>query len=267
MSIENYDIQIKRTFLSFAQNLFADDPKYTWLPQLNLTKVLIVDKYALNLKVLESKRSIVLSRGAYGWSQRGLGQLYVASQIEKDTKSYLDTIRGSITYNCIAQNGLIAEHMAHKLFSGLAAFKDQFRKNGIRQLSNINIGEETVLKSDSNVELVTVPVHVQFETDKEFRIGEDYYSIYLEDANGLRYYQGTDFSIERDGTIEFYEAVTSGLSLTATYINSITLAETVESLTAPTNGVNTSFTTINPVYGEYPFFSGIETTVSGVTVW
>lgn len=266
MSIHNYDLDIKRTFLSFAQHLFAEDPKYTWTATPSETKVLIVDKYAINLNVLEKKRSIVLSRGTHGWSYRAIGQLKDAYMVEPDRKTYTDLIRGSVVYNCIAQNGLIAEHLAHKLFAGLAAFKDQFRKQGIHSLQNISIGEETILKSDSSIELTTVPIFVQFETQKEFRIGYDHYTFYLEDQDSARYYQGSDFKIDNAG-ITFYEAPLTGTTFTATYVNGITLEEVVEPLIGTVNGTNTSFAVSYPIYGEYPIWSGIETTYSGITAW
>jgi len=265
--MENYDITIKRTFLSFAQKLFEQDPKYTWNIDPTVTEVHIVDKYAINLKVLEKKRSIVLTRGAYSFSMRGTGQHLESSTSFPDIRRYTDTIRGTVTYNCLSQNGLVAEHMAHKLFVSMAGYKEQFRKNGINNILSLSIGEESVLKSDSNIELTTVPVHVQFETQKEFRLGEDFYSIYLDDADDLRYYQNTDFEVTPVGGIEFYDAPPTGYVMTATYVDGITLDSRVETLTGDIDGINKDFTLQHTIYGEYPIGDEYSVTVSGLTTW
>ena len=64
--MSDYNLDIKRTFLSFAQSLFAEHPKYTWDADQSVSKILIMDKYVINAKTIEAKRSIVLSRGSYG---------------------------------------------------------------------------------------------------------------------------------------------------------------------------------------------------------
>jgi hypothetical protein len=268
--MQNYNLDIKRTFLSFAQALFQQHPKYTWDSDLAKTKVLIVDKYVINLKVLEKKRSIVLSRGTYGWRYTSLGQRgqrvghSLADEV-MGTGVYADLLRGSVTFNCIAQNGLVAEDMAHILFSNLTGHRDQFSQHGIHQITNISIGEETLLKTDSSVELTAVPIYVRFEMAKSLSQGYDFFTIYLEDANGVRYYQGTDFYIDAAGGINFYSPPAAGTTFTAIYTDAITLNEISEPLIGTVDGTNTSFTVSYPIYTESPLFSGIlGLTISGI---
>lgn len=268
--MDNYNLDIKRTFLSFAQALFARHSKYTWNVEPKLTKVLILDKHVINLEVLEAKRSIVLSRGTYGWRHTSLGQLGDNSKrtigdMEVHGSNYMDLLRGSITFNCIAQNGLIAEDMAHILFSNLTGQKAQFKANGIHQITSMTIGEETLLKTDSSIELTAIPVYVQFETSKSLGFGySDHSTFYLRDANGQLYHEGIEYYVaNRD--IFFYEPPAVGTVFTAVYTHGVTLQTITEQIIGSVDGANTQFTVSYPPYTTYTVFSGIETTVSGLS--
>jgi len=269
--MENYNLDIKRTFLSFAQALFAEHSKYTWNVDPTVSKVLIVDKHVMNLKVLESKRSIVVSRGSYGWRHTSLGQLgdnsnRTIADMELNGTNYMDLLRGSITFNCIAQNGLVAEDMAHILFANLTGQKKQFRSNGINQITSITIGEETLLKTDSSIELTAVPIYVQFETSRVIGEGYSSYSTFhLEDSLGRIHNEGSLYRLTSAG-VEFYQAPREGISYTAIYTHGITLGTISESLIGTVNGINKTFTVSYPVYSTYTMFSGIQTTISGL-VW
>jgi len=262
--MNNYSLDIKHTFLSFAQAFFAEHPKYSWDADISKTKVLIVDKYAVALKIIEAKRSIVLSRGPYGWGQTSLGQHGdVSGETVADsymgTKYYSDLIRGSVTFNCIAQNGIVAEDLAHLLFTAFTAHKDQIRKNGMIKLNNMNIGEESVLKEDSSVELVAIPLHIQFETQKSLSSAFDYYEeLLVTDQAGTTYYQGSDFTTPSN-TVEFKVAPEVGTILTISYINAITLETVTEELLGDVDGSNKVFTYTYPAYTEYPLFENFET--------
>lgn len=264
----NYNLEIKHTFLTFAQALFAQHSKYTWDVDPTKTKVLIVDKYALDLKVIEKKRSIVLSRGSYGYSNLTFNYLAGGEHETLMDRTligdhYTDMIRGSVTYSCLAQNGMVAEELAHLLFVNLAGRRDQFKKNGISKLTNINIGEETVLKSDSNVSLASVPIYVQFDTQKSLSTGFDFYDFYITDATGAKYYQGADYSIDISDNITFFTAPIVDTVLTAHYTHNITLATIEELLIGTVDGSNTIFTVSHPIYTQYDVFEDKQITVSG----
>ncbi len=259
----DFNLDIKYTFLNFAQRYFAQHPRYTWQEDVSKTKILIVDKYAIKLKVLEKARSIVLSRGAYGWEYTSIGQLMDTSFIEENREQYSDLLRGSITFNCLAQNGIVAETIAHILFTALTGFKSQFRANGIHKILNVTLGEETILKSDSSSELSAIPINVQFSTQKHIRSGFDYYTFYLVDVYNKRYYQGVDYRLTNNNTVEFFKAPLEGTVYTAFYTNAITLESTQETLIGEVDGVNTTFSVSSGVYGEYPIWSGLELTTSG----
>lgn len=263
MPLNDYNLEIKRVFLSFAQQLFEQDPKYTWNVDPSQTKINIFDKYAVDLKIIESKRSIVLSRGVYGWQYTSIGQLKEAPPMTPDRKVYSDLISGSITFNCIARQGIVAEHLAHKLFVALTAYKDQFRKNGIHRISNVTLGEENILKSDSNIEVTAIPVYVQFQTQKDVRTGTSFYTIYLEDFDGHRYFQGSDFIIKSINSIEFTENVPKDLTFTAYYAHAVTLAEHEETFTTVEG--QREYSLSYPIYGDYPFLGAYEFTVSGIS--
>jgi hypothetical protein len=180
-------------------------------------------------------------------------------------KRYTDLIRGSITFNCIAQNGLVAEDMAHILFANLTGCRDQFRKNGIYQINNINIGEETLLKTDSSIEVIAVPIYVQFETQKSLGVGVDVYdSLKIIDQSGKVYFQGADYLIN-SGKILFHDAPQIGTTLTIEYKHAITLETISEPLIGDIDGVNKEFTYTYLAYTDYPVLTDTFVTVSGIT--
>jgi hypothetical protein len=106
-------------------------------------------------------------------------------------------------------------------------------------------------------------VNVQFSTQKHIRSGFDYYTFYLVDACNKRYYQGVDYRLENNNTIEFNKAPAIGEVYTAFYTDALTLDARQEILTGDIDGVNTTFSVVNGVYGEYPIWSGLTLTVSG----
>jgi len=182
---------------------------------------------------------------------------------KQNQKIYTDLLRGTITFNCLAKEGIVAENLAHILFAGLTGHRDQFRKNGIHQLMNINIGEESILKSDSGIELTAIPVYIQFETQKQISTGFDFYSFHLKNSSEYKYHQGTDFEILPNGTIRFFLAPVTGTIITAYYINSVTLNDVEEVLIGTIDGSNKDFTVSYGIYGEYPIWAKLESTITG----
>ena len=178
-------------------------------------------------------------------------------------KRYTDLLNGSVTFNCLAKNGLVAENIAHTLFAGITGYKDQFKKNGINTITNIQIGEENILKSDSSIELTAIPIYIQFTTQKSLSTGIDYNTIDITDAEGKAYYQGSDYRVEENRVIWQY-TVDIGTIFTVTYTRALTLEETTETITIDdTNreGFELLYIPYSPYYG----FSGVNITASGVS--
>jgi len=267
--MNNFNLDIKKVFLTFAQALFAEHSEYTWNKDIVETKVLIVDSHVLHLKAIEKKKSIVLSRGSYGWQHTTLGQV---GEISDQTMAqrmvgitpYTDLLSGSVVFNCLCQNGLVAEDMAHTLFTSLSGFKKQLLKNGVHKITDIAMGEETLLKTDSSIELYAVPISIRFLMQKSITNAPTNFDPFVvTDQNAVIYIEGSDFTVTTDGIV-FNTAPITGTTLSITYKNALTLEEVTEDLTGTVDGENTTFTYSEPAYYYYPLLSGIETTFSGI---
>jgi len=261
----NYSLYTKRVFLSFAQELFALHSKYTWRRDVNTTSIFIADKYALDTKFLEKKPAIILERGGMRWERSSIAQrmdLHLTNMQE----DYSDLIRGTVRYNCLAKNGLVAEEIALALLNAVTGFKKQFRKNGIHQILDISVGEETLLKADADIELSVVPVIIVYTTQKKLTSSIDFYSIYVTLTTGdttAILLENIDYTV-RQSTITFTKAPVAGSTVQAIYVDAGTLNEITESPTPATDGITTEFTLSGAVYGYGPLVETFEIISSGV---
>lgn len=262
--LNNFNIEIKRIFISFAQQLFAQNRRHTWSSDQAETDILIADKNAVNTEIIEHNPSIIISRGPYGWSETSMGQMEEIDLMDMNNVRYSDVLRGSIRYSCIARNGLVAEELGDILFGSLVGYKRSFKQKGVHSLRNINISEEQTLKTDSDIELTSVDVNVQFEMKRDISAGTDYHSIYLVDQDNYKYYQNTDFYINTYGQIVFYNEPEDYLEIQAIYINSLTLDEEEEPIKLVSEDYPTKYYVNNGIYGA-PVWSGFDIIVSGVS--
>ena len=72
-----------------------------------------------------------------------------------------------------------AEELAVIMLQAITGYKKQIRAHGIHLIHDISVGEETLLKHDSDIELAVVPVVLFYTTQKELSSSTDFYSIYV----------------------------------------------------------------------------------------
>ena len=261
----NYSLIIKRLFLSFAQALFAGHTKYTWKPNIHDTNIFIADKYSLNQEILEKKPSIILERGGMRWLYSSMAQrsnINIASR----QRDYTDLIKGSIRFSCLAKNGLVAEEIALALLNALTGYKVELKKKGIHQVIDITVGEETLLKSDSTIELTVVPVIIVYTTQKKLSYSIDFYSIYVTqtiDNTVIILIENIDYTV-RQNVITFTEAPPANAVLNAIYISALTLEELSEEPTPACDGVTTTFYLTDSVYGYGAIVETMKITLTGM---
>ena len=268
-----YAVDIKRVFLSYLQNFFTHHKTLTWNPNPALSNIIIIDKNTVNLAHAESRPTIIVSRGTFGWSYTSMNRRLHTSFLTTDkrvagvpgekTKVFTDLLSGHLTMNCLSRNGIFAETLANHVFQALTIGTEHLRQDGgIHSIDSLSMGEEQVLKSDSSIELTLVPIQLSYTAQHWLRTGDQYYNITLKDNNGLYYYQGTDFDIGEDlMTLTFWDAPTNGLSFEATYVaydvnNGSQWDVTDEPITGSVNGTNKVFTVANTIYGS-PLFQSI----------
>ena len=216
-------IDVKHIVLSFLQTYFENkSTTHPWSSTYAQTKIIIADKFAVDLKSIEKKPAIILSRGQARWTKLVMDQRATTDIVGKD-KTYTDLVRMSLTLNIIGKNGIVLEDIASTLFNIFVGHKDILKAAGIDTIDAIEIGQEQVIQSDSEINLVRVPVSMVVTiaktlasyTDSTFatilvsgtttqvREGEDYHivgqSVIMEDADdqdnfSITYLDNTDYT-------------------------------------------------------------------------
>jgi len=261
-----YSLRIKHVFLSFAQSLFAEHPKYPWTLNPSTNKIIIADAYSVDQATIENFPSIVVKRGALGLQEIVIDQLYDRDLATPD-KEYWDILKGSVSYRVVAKNGLVAEHLADYLHSYLIAFKTQFRKNGIQNIRRIVLGEEQIIRSQNEIEMTAIPIDIQFDVTTSLGYSTNPYDLELtpaviksgsglvdDDSTGL-FLHSADYTVS--GNYIIFDQAPSGTSLNAKYVGAITLDEYDETPVGLVDGANTIFELTEVPYAFWPVVSGI----------
>jgi hypothetical protein len=276
----NVNLWIKHTFLSFAQGFFSLDDRFTWVLDPRQTKIIIADKFAVDLGVIEKRPAIILSRGGFGWTDSIRGQdgvnsvlsnkrvetLFPSPSGDRDGEFiFTDFLRGSITYNVLSKNGIEAEEIANRLFIALSGYKKSLRKYGIHKTSNISIGDERIVKTTSEIEAMGITVSLGFMAQRSLSAALKLNNIEIVQqipkvtTTGtvpfdIKLTENIDYRVINNGTqIQFVNPpAVDTISLTATFVDAITLNTVVSSLVGDIDGVNRVFTLSGgTVHGYY----------------
>lgn len=268
LSCGNFSLDIKRVFLSFAQAYFArDESEFPWEQNFVQSRIIIADKYDIDLEVVEKKPAILLSRGAFSWANLTMGQKadpYFAKKLNPllGVQRYSDLLTGQVTYNCIAKNGIVAERIANSIFIALTGFKQELRANGVHKIFRIDYGNEQPLKVNSDIDLTVVPVTVGFQTQKYIDSTKRWSQIDMYIDEEVNNYD-SDFFLISGNHIRFYAPPANGTTLEAVYTEAVTLNDITVTPTGDVNGVNQDFWIPSYVHG-YPLSADI--IVSGYAV-
>lgn len=259
----NLTLDIKYIFTSFLQKFFENQTRYKWSSNIQQTKIIIADKNAIDIGVVERRPSIIVSRGNLGWAYatraqgsmghnpKGapitLGELH---QTSEEDSTQTDLVRGSITINCLAKYGLQAEELANLCFFAISGNKNRFYKRGLHSITGLSLGEENILRSNSDIELTAVPVSLQYSLVKDvfssFRTFDVVLHYIPPEEWGWpeqEWYEGSHFSIGIDGrSITTFEPPTAGADLLVTYVEAITgIQQERQDLVGELNGTNSLF--------------------------
>lgn len=294
----NVNLWIKHTFLSFAQAYFSLDDRFTWNINPQLTKIIIADKFAIDLGVVDKKPSIILSRGIYGWTDtiRGQnGQNSVLADKKVDLLSpapsadrnldfvFTDLIRGSVTYNIISKNGIEAEDIANRLFLALSGYKKELQVYGIHKTMGLAVGDERIVRATSEIEAVGITVSLGFLAQRTVEKAGKLNNVEIkkivpkETTTGLvpveiDLYENIDYKVVNNGTtVEFvYPPSLDTISLNVSFVNALDLSIISGILIGTVDGENNTF--IIPsgtVYGYYTLNGDIivsgMSTISGLS--
>jgi hypothetical protein len=281
----NAILDVKHTFISFAQKYFENHSRFTWTSDLRTTKLIVADKNTIELEVLDRKPGIILSRGTTQWAmvagQKGIGDTHkgfmYADGLEKlegpftevgvSRKEYKDLIEGTVTFNCISQNGVQAEEIANELFITLTAYKTEIYKHGIHRIHGISLGEESIIRSNADVELAVVPVTLRYSAQRTITTSLHTYNLSVVFNEDTTVFEGIHYRVEPAESgitydaLEFRDAPITGTEIVATYADLVTLDEVVDDLTSQVDGTNTTFELSARPYGYYKIVRDFEVTM------
>jgi len=191
-------------------------------------------------------------------------------------KKFSDIVYGTIVYNVLSQTEYITERLADYLFTKLTGYRDQFRKNGINNIISISMGDTVILKNNTNVEFVNVPISINYAMQRNVDYIHDTFSnMYItssllstsgadtaELGTGITgtfdkgyYTQGIDYTIS--GSNITFITIPSGVELNIVYTGNITYTSYSETIVVPENNPLFNYGLLEPVDYIYPLYSGI----------
>lgn len=149
---------ILQEFFSVEKNVGQD---YLFNRNMAESKVLIADKYTINLEEVEKRPAIVVMRGPQSWGRRGLDQ-FLQWEGPNTGRRHTDLVQGTFNITCMSRQGLEAETLAHCVFGFFSFFKGPIREaiQGVHDIQGVILGEELVARSDSDIDVSVVPVTV-----------------------------------------------------------------------------------------------------------
>jgi hypothetical protein len=154
----------KDAILGVLQEFFSIEKnagEFLWHADIKQSKILIADKYTINLEDVEKKPSIVVIRGAQSWGRRGIDQLQGWEGPNTGSR-HTDIVLGTFNCTCMSANGLEAESLADTVFAFFSFFRKALREkvHALQDLQGVSLGEELVAVTDSKHDVSVVPVTV-----------------------------------------------------------------------------------------------------------
>lgn len=160
----------------------------------DVSDIIIGDKHQSYAKAIHKKPRIIIDRGSIQWDNisfnKTLGSGSRAVPVYQDgiqvgystaplfggrpglfgsgasvpgSNVMVDTISGTFTILCYAEEGLMAERIASFVFLAIRTHRDKLRQMGFFEIDSSGVGREAPEFGTSNYRLVGVPVLVKFK--------------------------------------------------------------------------------------------------------
>ena len=154
----------KDAVLSLLQEFFSKEKnagEFLFNRDPSLSRILIADKYTINLEDGEKTPASVVMRGAQAWGRRGIDG-FLGWEGKNVGERRTDLVQGAFNCTCMSRQGLEAENLAHVVFAFFTYFKSVLRDSvkGLHDIQGVVLGEELIAKSDSDVDVSVVPVQL-----------------------------------------------------------------------------------------------------------
>lgn len=171
---------MENSILSFYQALFSTFPKgvspsvfhYDDSPE--LTEIEIEGRNTDNLKNVNKRPKIVVSRGPVAWEGRGRGggNFVGSKNLSREIQTFADIDAGTIGVSCFSQEGLEADRIATICYNSVKMFRTVLQTAGFLSIHAAQVGQRGLIKSDAKTGLFVVPVVIQTEITKNWRISQ-----------------------------------------------------------------------------------------------
>lgn len=174
MEDSNYNATdgIKKLFLNFLQEFYAQQKEYTFSYDEEETDILITDRVPDDLSVVQKKPAITTFRGTMQPMNLSLDQIEQDSLTESTTR-YGDLWSGQMRFECMADLGMEAEKIATRTALALITFEPILRQRGIHEYRDVTIGEEGVMQSDSEIVTSVCSVTLRYTAKFTWRLHTD----------------------------------------------------------------------------------------------
>lgn len=169
---------MENTVLAFYQALFSTFPEGSFRFDINSLngqtdtgEIKIEGRRTDNLKDVNTRPKIVVSRGPVSWQGRGQGGSgFVGSaNLSPLSRSFTDILEGTVGVSCFSREELESDRIAQICFDSIRMFTQPLlRKTGITMIRSAQVGQRGVLKSDSRDDLFVTPVLIQMQITKNW---------------------------------------------------------------------------------------------------
>jgi hypothetical protein len=162
---------VKDIFIGFYQNLFFKNPgEFHYDPDDLKTKITIQDRFSYDALTTDFKPTIYTRRRPMGFMFTSVDQLGGMSLSTGDRR-YTDLISGIMEIVSVSRVALEACRLAGMVFLLTQEFKQEFRKLGMHDISVKSLGEEEIKKARATIEIVEVPVTIQYVFQYTWMVG------------------------------------------------------------------------------------------------
>lgn len=168
---------IKDMFIIFLRQFFSQQSRFTWRDSETETDLIIADMYPEDLQVNEYRPKIIVNRGPIRKANVQIDDMQEPSFGLRGNQGegpvYSDLFLTTLRFNCFAEQGLEAEELATRVCISIITMREVLRKEGVHNVQEITIEQETNVDSDSEIIEQAVPVIMRFQAKFSWQVEID----------------------------------------------------------------------------------------------
>jgi hypothetical protein len=163
--------EAKDILILCLKTFFSTHEEFTWSPISKESKISITDVFPVDKDIKESFPCIQVQRHPFAWRSGHLNQT-VYNNLQ-DKHSGLDLLKGSFSCLCASTLGLESERLAEDVFLFFTRYRNIIAENGLFDIKDLVIGDESIRKAGSDTDIVVVPVKIGVATEDSWTVVEN----------------------------------------------------------------------------------------------